>query len=254
MELDFEALGGFQNLSMAAVFLTLAGLVRGYTGFGYAAIAILALNFIWSPQLSVPVILLLDLIGSIGLIRSALPYADRGFIKRLGTGALFGMPIGLGIILMLPAIILKLATNLVVLLLTGLIALTENTPKIENPILTRIVGGISGALTSAASVGGLPLVIYLLNSPLDVRVQRGSLIVFLIFTDSISLVLLCVSGVLNSSVITPVAFLLVPTLIGVQLGQWAFHKHPPKSFRPIALPIIAVLSVSGLLLNITDLI
>lgn len=241
------------DLGWALLLILAAAMVRGYTGFGFAAIAITGLNLVWPPQISVPVILLLDLIGSVGLLRSAWPESDRGLIGRLASGALIGVPLGLTLLIQLPESVLKLAINSGVLLLTLILLLRPRKVSREHPWLTRIAGGISGAFTSAASVGGLPIVCYLMSTPLDARTQRASMVIFLTAADVLALVLLAGSGLLGLQLLLPLLLLLVPTLLGVHLGKLAFHHYRPKSFHPVALPILTALSVSGLWLGLRTL-
>lgn len=234
------------HLLPALALVLLAALVRGYTGFGFAAIAITGLNLIWPPQTSVPVILLLDVIGTLGLLGPAWPHMHKGLIARLSIGAVVGVPIGLGVLIHVPELWLKLMISAAVLVMTLLLIRKPVTLNRERFWLTRLMGAVSGALTAAASVGGLPIVCYLLSNPLEPRLQRATMVIFLTGVDLLSLILLAVSGVISSSLIVPFLSLLLPTIVGVQLGQWAFHHWRPKSFHPVALPILTLLSVCGL--------
>jgi len=241
------------DLGWALLLILGASMVRGYTGFGFAAIAITGLNLIWPPQISVPVILLLDMIGSLGLLRSAWPEADRGLTGRLASGALNGIPLGLTLLIQLPETVLKLAINSGVLILTLILLLRPRKAALEYPWLTRIAGGISGAFTAAASVGGLPIVCYLMSTPLDARAQRASMVIFLAASDVVVLALMIPGGLLGLHLLLPMLLLLVPTLLGVHLGKIAFQHFRPKSFHPVALPILTALSVSGLWLGLRTL-
>ncbi|MDO6461718.1 sulfite exporter TauE/SafE family protein [Granulosicoccaceae sp. 1_MG-2023] len=242
------------DLSWALLLILGASMVRGYTGFGFAALAITGLNLIWPPQISVPVILLLDLIGSLGLLRTVWPESDRALIARLTSGAVLGIPLGLTLLIQLPENWLKIGINAAVLILTIILFLRPAAARREYPWLTRIAGGVSGAFTAAASVGGLPIVCYLMMTPLDARRQRASMVVFLALTDLVALALLAASGLLGVHLLLPILILLLPTLLGVHLGKLAFQYFRPKSFHPVALPILAVLSLSGLWLSLRTLI
>ncbi|WP_432698401.1 sulfite exporter TauE/SafE family protein [Marinobacterium sp. YM272] len=243
---DFLSNPGIPHLELALLLVSLAALVRGYTGFGFAAIAITGLNLVWPPQLSVPVILLLDLIGTLGLLGAAWPAADKGLIGRFSLGALIGIPLGLTLLIQVPETHLKLGISIGVLLMSLLLMRRPQVSSREHHWLTRTIGGVSGAFTAAASVGGLPVVCYLLTVPLSTAVQRASMVIFLAATDLVALLLLYISGVFDTSLIAPVLVLLIPTILGVQVGQWAFHRRRPQSFHPVALPILTLLSVSGL--------
>lgn len=242
------------QLGWALLLIFAAALVRGYTGFGFAAVAITGLNLVWPPQISVPVIILLDLIGSVGLLRPAWPASDRALIGRLASGALVGIPLGLTLLIQLPETLLKLVINAGVLVMTMILTIRPGRARREYPWVTRFVGSISGAFTAAASIGGLPIVCYLMSTPLNAAAQRASMVIFLAATDLVVLALLIASGLLGLHLLLPILLLLLPTVAGVHLGKIAFHHFRPRSFHPVALPVLALLSVSGLWLSLRTLI
>lgn len=224
----------------------LAAFIRGYTGFGFAAIAISGLNLIWPPQTSVPVILLLDLIGTLKLLPSAWPGADKGMISRLSSGALIGIPMGLILLIQVPEHPLKLVISLAILSMT-LLLLRHTVTRAEVPRLTQLTGLVSGTLTAAASIGGLPVVCYLLTQSISPQRQRSTLIIFLTLTDLIVLSLLIINDLLTLSLLLPTLLLCLPTWCGVSMGQAAFERWRPRSFRPVALPLLALLASLGLI-------
>lgn len=234
------------NLAWALLPVFVAALVRGYTGFGYAAIAITGLNLIWPPQQSVPVILILDVIGTLGLLRGAWPDADRGVMLRMGSGALLGIPLGLTLLIQLPELALKIGISVAVLLMTLMLLRKTEKTAVERGLVTRFMGLVSGGFTAAASVGGLPIVSYLLSMPLSARAQRATMVIFLSAIDLLALLLLWISGVIDAGIWLPLLALLLPTWIGVQLGQMAFQRRQPSSFHPVAVPVLVLLSLSGL--------
>ena len=71
-----------------------AGVVRGYSGFGFAVISVIGLNFFLEPKQSVAVVLSLDLICSINLLKKAINQANFETLKKLTIGSLLGIPIG----------------------------------------------------------------------------------------------------------------------------------------------------------------
>ncbi|MGJ8646903.1 MAG: sulfite exporter TauE/SafE family protein [Marinomonas colpomeniae] len=241
------------HLELAILLVFIAALVRGYTGFGFAAIAISGLSLIWPAQISVPVILILDLIGSIGLLKNAWKHADRKLLKNLGIGAIVGIPVGLLILIEVPDPILKFSISVSILIMAFWL-LRSHIPNLSpSNWLTQMIGSLSGGFTAAASVGGLPVVCYLLMTAHAAQIQRATLVIFLSTTDLVSVGLMAASDVISFALLQPVLLLLVPCLIGVQCGQWLFNRKPPQSFRPIALPVLIVLSTISLYYSSTQI-
>lgn len=224
----------------------LAGIVRGYAGFGFAAIAVVGLNFFLSPAQSVPIVLGLDVLCSFGLLRQALKQADYPTLKLLIIGAVLGIPVGLSLIIFIPEEILKLAICVVILVL-ALILMFDFRLRNAHKASTKLGFGIaSGVGTAGASVGGPMIVCYMLSSPLSTTTQRATMILFFIASESLAMLALFAGGLIDFDIIKLLLLLLFPTLISVRIGQWFFNKNAPKSLKHFALPILLLVSILGI--------
>ncbi|MFQ5438323.1 MAG: TSUP family transporter, partial [Paracoccaceae bacterium] len=86
------AMGGFPLLVFASV---LAGLVRGFTGFGKAMVFIPFAGAVLPPVWAVTTVLVFDLIGPLPNVPRALRDGAPMDVLRLAGGAILGLPIGL---------------------------------------------------------------------------------------------------------------------------------------------------------------
>lgn len=237
-----------ENLVYLLPIVFFAGIVRGYSGFGFAVIAVIGLNLFLAPAESVPIVLGLDFICSIGLLRQALKQAHIDTFKTLVAGSMVGIPIGLLLIYIVPATWLKIAICSFVLILVALL-LQKPKPLHKDSVKRRFVTGIaSGTGASSASIGGPMVLFYILSSPLDVTTQRATMILFFIASDLMALVGLGLSqSSSNHFVFLHLAWLIIPTLAGVKIGQYLFNKQPPKSFKTLSLPLMVMIAVIGLI-------
>ena len=224
-----------------------AGVVRGFSGFGFAAIAVVGLNFFLEPQQSVAVVLSLDLICSINLWQSARKQADFKTLKKLIVGALLGIPLGYCFLLLIPAETLKLLICLSILGLS-LLLLSEFKPFDADKLRTKIGFGLaSGAGTASASVGGPMIVYYMLSSNLSTSSQRATMILFFITSELLALSTLIVGGAVDNTLPRALLILVIPTLIAVHYGQVLFNRKPPQSLKSFALPVMIVVATLGII-------
>ena len=86
---------------MIVVFLT--AIMRGYTGFGFALVAVPLLAVIADPVIAVPMVLLLEVVGSLQLLPGLWRSAHLRSVMLLVAGALLATPIGLYGLAALPA-------------------------------------------------------------------------------------------------------------------------------------------------------
>lgn len=233
--------------------VVLAGIVRGYAGFGFAAVAVVGLNFFLPPSQSVPIVLGLDVICSIGLWRQAFKQADFPTLKLLIIGSVLGIPVGLSLILFIPEDVLKFAICVVILVL-ALVLMFDFRLRNAEAKSTKLGFGIaSGIGTAGASVGGPMIVCYMLSSPLDTRTQRATMILFFIASEALAMMALFAGGLVGVDTMKLLFLLLFPTLVAVRIGQWFFNKNPPKSLKHFSLPILLLVSVLGISASLNSL-
>ena len=227
--------------------LMFAGMVRGFSGFGFAAIAIVGVNLVLEPRQSVAIVLALDIICSLSLLRTAILQADLKTLKKLVIGSLLGIPIGYCFLLIIPAEILKFLICFTILTLS-LLLFAEFKPFNADKTTTKISFGLAaGAGTASASVGGPMIVYYMLSSNLTTSSQRATMILFFIISELVALITLAAGGMVDSTVPKAVLILLIPTLISVRYGQALFQRKPPKSLKSFALPVIISVALFGII-------
>ena len=101
-------------ISIGIVFL--AAVVRGFSGFGLAALLVTGLTLILPASAVVPIALLLELVSSVVLAPSVWRQADWPLMRWFFLGALAGTPLGLWSLQSLPAEHLKIVISVLVLL------------------------------------------------------------------------------------------------------------------------------------------
>ena len=101
-----------------------AGLIRGFTGFGFSAICVALLSFFVDPALIVPVILMMEVAASAWLMPGTWRDADYKWLMWMMIGLVLGTPVGVWMLSYLPAETTKLVLY-VVLLGLGLVGMVE---------------------------------------------------------------------------------------------------------------------------------
>ncbi|MDB1126016.1 sulfite exporter TauE/SafE family protein [Vibrio algarum] len=244
----------FESFLIILPVVMLAALVRGYAGFGFTAIAVVGMNFFLSPQQSIPVVLGLDVLCSVGLLRQAIRQADMSTFKVLTLGSILGIPFGLSLLVLIPEEVLKLLICIAILLFSMVLIFDFRLRSAEGMATKLSFGMASGVGTAGASVGGPMIVCYMLSSPLTPSAQRATMILFFIVSELLALVALFAGGLVDVHILTMLASLLIPTLVIVRMGQWLFNRYPPKSLKHFALPIMVMVSILGISASIKQLI
>ena len=230
-----------------------AAIVRGYSGFGFAVIAVVGLNFFFEPQQSVAIVLSLDLICSLNLWKQAVKQANFSTLKKLIFGAVLGIPIGYCFLLFIPAEILKLLICFGILILAMLL-FSSFRPFDADKNSSKIGFGLaSGAGTASASIGGPMIVYYMLSSHLSTSTQRATMILFFIASEGLAVIMLITGGLVDSTLPKALLILTIPTLFAVRYGQYLFNRKPPDSLKSFALPIMVIVAFIGLVKTVSTM-
>lgn len=223
-----------------------AGIVRGYSGFGFAVIAVVGLNFFFEPTQSVAIVLSLDVICSLNLLKQAFEQADYPVLKKLIIGSIIGIPVGYCCLLLIPSDLLKLLICFGILGL-ALMLLSTRRPFDADKTSTQLGFGIaSGAGTASASVGGPMIVYYMSSSNLSTQSQRATMILFFVASEGLVVAGLVGSGVADGNLGKALLILTLPTLLAVQYGQYLFNRKPPASLKSFALPVMIAVALLGI--------
>lgn len=227
---------------LAAVFILFAGVIRGYSGFGFAVIAALCLSFIYSPFDAVAIALALDLLSSLCLVCGIKTQVNWRLLGMLSLGMLGAIPVSLFFVSVISAHELKMIIAGFSFVAGALIMLNLRLLWL-NQRYAFLAGAVSGFSMTTASAGGPPLVLYLLNLSLKGSELRATAIVFFILSSAASLLgLLYVNAVSLQSI--QISLMLFPVaVIGNLIGKKLFNRYPDSSPKKTVAPILMGLAL-----------
>ena len=107
--------------ALAALFVFLAAVVRGYSGFGFSLLAITSLSLIYEPAQIIPSIFLLEIAASLHLLPGLWRDIHWLSVGLLVVGAVIGTPIGVALLANVPAPPMKVALAVFVLVAAALL-------------------------------------------------------------------------------------------------------------------------------------
>ena len=93
-----------------------AGIVRGFSGFGFSALCVAGLSLFAPPAQVVPPIFMLEVLASISLLRGALKDADWPWLSWLVLGNALFIPLGILVLAFVPETPLRLLIGALLLL------------------------------------------------------------------------------------------------------------------------------------------
>lgn len=234
------------TLLLTVLVAGVAGLARGFSGFGAALIFMPAASALVGPAVAAPVLLVADGVLSVGFLPRAWVLARRRDVALMASGAIIGVPLGAYILdrsdpLVLRWVIAGLASSMLILLLSGW--RYHGTPR---PTVTAIVGAIAGLFGGLAQMTGPPVVAYWLSGKETHGTMRASIILFFGATTVFTFVSYLVSGLITAQSLW-LALLVAPAYaLGLFTGSRAFRLASPEVFRRLCFALIAASVLTSL--------
>jgi uncharacterized membrane protein YfcA len=232
-------------ISTGMVFL--AGLLRGFTGFGFSIAAVPLLSLVRPPVQVIPAVLMLQFAVSLSGLRPALRQCDWASIRLLAVGAVLVTPMGAWALAWLPANTVRLAIAFAVTVAVIALGRGRRLASVPSWYGTLACGAVSGLFNGIAGMPGPPVIAYYLASPAATSVGRASMIVFFGLTALIALVPMAALGLLTSSSIHTALFGLPAVWAGSWLGGRLYGRSSEAGYRGVGLLVLAVTAVLAVL-------
>jgi hypothetical protein len=232
-------------VALAAV-LT-AAVIRGYSGFGFAMVAVTGMSLVMPPALVVPVVLLLEVVASIQLLPQV--WRDIGWVslRCLFAGSVAAIPLGVFLLASLPETPMRVGISILVLATAILLARGFALKRMPGCKFTLWVGVLCGVFNGAAAIGGPPAILFYLSSPAGVKVSRASIIVYFLGIDLVTLAMAAYRQLVTVQTLYLAAACLIPLIAGIALGSRVFQRIDQALFRRNVLYLLIALASAGLL-------
>lgn len=228
------------RLAGAILATAIAGIMRGYSGFGTAVILAPVYSLLWGPRAGIPVMLLMELVVSVQLLPGAIKDADRRVVLPLGGAAALATPLGAWILLSADGDALRRFIGGFVLVF-GLLLMSGWRYHGSRPLpLNLAVGTAAGLLKGATGMSGPPVILYLLAGLEEAKRHRANLILFFATIAIVSIVPPLLGGLIDLAVLVRLAVLLPVMALSVPIGARLFRVVPDRLYRPFAMGVLLV--------------
>jgi len=224
----------------------LAGLVRGFAGFGTAMVFLPVASAVVSPVWALTIMVVMDVIGPLPNVPRALRDGHPGDVLRLSFGMLLALPIGVLILSMMAPDAYRYAVSVISLLLLAALMLGLRYRGVLGKKLIFGTGALGGFLAGSTGLAGPPVIMLYMASTHPPAVIRANLMLFLICADIMMLGVYALTGFLSLTPVIMGMIVAVPYLLANVAGAAIFRPEYEKAYRVAAYTIIAVTALTGL--------
>ena len=225
----------------------LAGVTRGFSGFGGAMVYMPLIAAIYDPRIAAVTILLVDFVSATPFAIPEVRRCTWREVTPLSVAMAVGLPIGTWLLLVLDPIVLRWCIAAVVLSLVPVLASGWRYHGAPRLPITIGVGLIPGVSAGAVLIAGPPVILYWLgggNFGQDRARQSDGVLHDLRRAAGRDLRLRQICSTARPLALS--VLLGIPFFIGMGLGSRFFHGASDRLYRIIAYGIIALAALVSL--------
>lgn len=224
----------------------LAGLVRGFSGFGAAMVFVPLATLCVDPATALVLLFLTDLVAAVPLVLPALRRCDWREVAPLALGASLMTPIGVWLLLTLPQEPLRWAICLTILAAVLLMASGWRYEGKVGRAASVGVGGLSGLLGGVAGLYGPPVILLWLGGGRNALSVRTNIVAFFAALTLIAGTTYAANGLLSWPLVWQSLWLVPVYGLPIWLGSRAFRRSSDALFRRIGLLLCAGAALAAL--------
>ncbi len=240
-----------QNLADPAyqvvlIAITVAGVVRGFAGFGTGMIISPVAAAMFSPKIALIIIIVVDSWPAVPPALQSRQYVSWRELIPVLVGYAFAVPAGLAFVIFGDVITLRWFISITIFILVAVLWSGWQYTGPRSIPISFGVGNVCGFLGASSALPGPPAIIYWMASSAPARVVRANMLMFLLLTEFLTGTGYLVSGLftldaaIKGLIATPLYFL------GIQLGSRYFHGSSELLFRRVAFTLILLAAVTSL--------
>ena len=164
-------------------------------------------------------------------------------MRGLSPGLVLGLPLGVAVLTALDANTVRLVIGGLILASVLMLWRGFALPARPSRLVTAVFGLAGGIMSGLASMGGPPIVVYLIALSHRAVVVRASSIVYFMLAGVLSLLVLLWRGLIDRQILLW-SIASVPVLIaGSYAGSWGFRRSKAHHHRNTALITLLVLGL-----------
>jgi uncharacterized membrane protein YfcA len=225
-----------------------AGMVRGFAGFGAAMLMTPVFSALYGPAVGIALCLLLEIVVVLPLLPRVVRLVDWRRIGLLLLAAAVGVPFGNLVLTRSEPEPMRWAISGIVLAAVILLASGWRFAGRPRTVTTLAAGASSGFLNGLSGMAGPPIAFYYLAGDETVTRVRANLTTYFVFVDLLALAAFMARDLVGWSTGVLGLFLAPAVILGGLLGARLFPLASERFYRRLALALLVGVAIGALIL------
>ena len=244
-----------QTILFLAMGAAAGGFINGLAGTGTALFALGFYLFVLDPVTAVAIVALMSVLAGVQglwIVRAEIRARPHRFL-RFAVPGLFGVPIGLLLLNVVDAQLLRLAIAALLILYGGYFGLRSALPAFDRdtPIIDRAIGFVGGVLGGLAGVSGAIPSMWLSLRTWPKAQTRAVLQPFNMAMLVTTVMLLAFRGAYDATALRALLVTVPLGLIAAQVGLMIFKRLSDTAFRRLLILLTLAMGLGILISELT---
>lgn len=222
-----------------------AGLVRGFSGFGGPAIMALVLTQFYNPLSVLTKVVIIDAMSYLLLVPSTAREFNRRVIAIVTLATLAGLPIGTYLLVELDPLVVKRAIAGAVAACAA-VMLFGGRFRASPSVAVHLAVGLLAGIVLGATYIALVAVIFFFSLPASGGESRANAVYWSVMLSYVLIATHMVLGNITVDDLWRATLLGVSYLAGTGVGVWWFRRTAEREFRRAVLWLLLGLATIGL--------
>ena len=224
--------------------------MRGFAGFGSAMLMAPIFAILFGSAEMVVTVTAIELIVSLQLFPQVRAHADWTLLTPMSIAACLAMPLGVWALASVDKATIVTAVSAIIVAFVLLMWSGWRYRGRRSGAASATVGAVSGAMMATTSVGGPPVLLYLLSGNDPPAVTRANIVTYYFVTGFLLIAIVLASRVAGWDALLRAVVLFPFMVLGAWAGGRAFHGLASEQlYRDVALAILFATGTFGLLRN-----
>src|SRR3954471_14263285 len=236
------------SFMIAAAVAVIAGMVRGFAGFGAAMVMTPVFSALFGPAVGIVLCMLLEIVVALPLLPRVVQYVDWRRIGLLMVAAVVGAPLGNLVLTEVSPEPMRWAISAIVLAAVALLASGWRFQGQWRAPVTLGIGATSGFLNGLSGMAGPPIAFYYLAGNETATRVRANLTTYFVFVDLAALAVFLARGMVHWDTAVLGLFLAPAVVAGGLMGKKLFPLASEAFYRRLALALLVGVAIGSLIL------
>jgi len=233
---------------ISAAVACIAGMVRGFAGFGAAMVMTPIFSALYGPAVGIALCLILEIVVALQLLPGVVRLVDWPRIGLLMIAAVICVPVGNFVLTLAEPEPMRWAISAIVLAAVALLASGWRYQGRPWTGATLAAGAVSGFLNGLSGMAGPPIAFYYLAGQDTAAHVRANLTTYFVFVDLVAIAMFASRGLIGWDTGVRGLVMAPAVMLGGVLGERLFPLASERFYRRLALGLLVGVAIGSLML------